>query len=168
MDWTTAFGTIVGAVIGIGSTLSVDQVRSRRDRDHQSRSTRQTVYVDYLTALSRSHSNMREVSFRADLDERERYGALHAALDSSGIWRIRQTLALVAPPEIITLAIEAGRAIQTVRDALIADFDIEGEQYKRERAALWLVNADLRHAMREDLGVAGPPDPEIGAVRYSP
>jgi len=128
--------------------------------------TRRTVYVDFLAALSRSHSEMRTATFREGLSGTARFGALHQALDSSGVWTCRQTLSLTAPTEIISLGIAAAIALEQVRDALIAEPDVQSEPYLRARADLWRVNADLREAMRKDLKLDLPPDPEVGVYRY--
>ena len=167
MDWATSLGTVIGAIVGVGSSLATDRFRSHQDGKSHWAQTRREVYVDFLIALSRGHSEMRAVTFSEGLADGDRCGALHKALDDAGVWRLRQTLFLIAPQPVISLTIEAGLAIDGVRDALISEFSVDGDLYLRARADLWKVNAELRFAMREDLGVAGPPDPELGHYRYA-
>ncbi|WP_406373387.1 hypothetical protein OG788_24330 [Streptomyces sp. NBC_00647] len=68
--------------------------------------------------------------------------------------------------EIIHLAVRACDELPCMRDGLIEDPDIRGDAYFRVRADLWRENAHLREAMRKDLGMGGPPDPEVGEYRY--
>ncbi|WP_405017882.1 hypothetical protein OHV05_13635 [Kitasatospora sp. NBC_00070] len=166
MDWLAPLGTLVGAAVGVGTGLTVDRFRRRHDSADRWLQTRRTVYVDFLTALSRGHSELRAATFREDLSDAARFGALHQALDGSGIWTCRQTLSLTAPTEIISLGIDAAKALEQVRDTLITEPDVRSEPYLRARADLWKVNADLREAMRKDLRLDLPPDPEVGLHRH--
>jgi hypothetical protein len=93
------------------------------------------------------------------------YGELHQALDGSGIWRLRQSPSLTASAEIIELAVRACDALTRMRDGLVEHPDVRGDAYFRVRADLWRENARLREAMRKDLGMDGPPDPEVGQYR---
>jgi hypothetical protein len=90
---------------------------------------------------------------------------LNAAFDESGIWRSRQALSLAAPHHVVAFAIKASRAIEAMKDVLINDGDTEGSAYDLARRQLWEINAELREAMRQDLGIPGPPDPELLAIR---
>lgn len=64
------------------------------------------------------------------------------------------------------MAVRACDELPCMRDGLIEDPDIRGDAYFRVRADLWRENAHLREAMRKDLGMGGPPDPEVGEYRY--
>jgi len=119
------------------------------------------MYVEFLTALSRGHSNLRAVALDRNTSVDDRPGALYIALDDAGVWRLRQSLSLAATREINLLAMAALRALEGVRDALIADPDTSGGDYLRARATLWTANAEIRDAMRRDLGERGEPDPEL-------
>jgi hypothetical protein len=110
---------------------------------------------------------MRMVVLKPDRPTGERlYGDLHRALDGSGVWRLRQSLSLTASAEIIQLAVSACEALTRLRDGLIEDPDVSSDPYLRVRADLWRENAHLREAMRRDLGMDGPPDPEVDQYRY--
>lgn len=147
--------------------MIAEHIRWRRDQEKDGAQTRRVVYSDFLMALSRGHSDMRTVVLQPDRSTDDRlYGDLHQALDGSGIWRLRQSLSLTASAEIIQLAVKACDALVRMRDGLIEDPDIRGDAYFRVRADLWRENAHLREAMRKDLGMDGPPDPEVGQYRY--
>ncbi|MFE9092927.1 hypothetical protein [Streptomyces sp. NPDC007264] len=159
--------TLAGAVVGVSSALIAERLRWRRDQEREGAQTRRVVYSDFLMALSRGHSDMRTVVLRPDRSTDDRlYGELHQALDGSGIWRLRQSLSLTASAEIIQLAVKACDALTRMRDGLIEDPDVRGDAYFLVRADLWRENAHLREAMRRDLGMDGPPDPEVGQYRY--
>ncbi|MER5947826.1 hypothetical protein ABT127_17370 [Streptomyces sp. NPDC001904] len=168
MDWISPVSTLAGAVVGVGSALIADRIRWRRDQVREAAQTRRTVYSDFLMALSSGHSNLRSVVLQPDRPCGDAlYGALHQALDSAGIWRLRQNLSLTASAEIIMLAEKTCDALATMRDRLIEEPDIRSDAYRVCRADLWRENAHLREAMRKDLGMDGPPDPEVGQYRLS-
>ncbi|MFJ9518936.1 hypothetical protein ACIRPK_11800 [Kitasatospora sp. NPDC101801] len=147
MDWVAPLGTLVGAVVEVGTGLTVDRFGRRHDGADRWLQTRRTVYVDFLTAPSRSHSELRAATFREDFSG----AAGFQVLDGSGTWTCRRTLSLTAPTEIISLRIDAAKALEQVRDTLITEPDVRSQPYLRARADLWKVNADLREAMRKDL-----------------
>jgi hypothetical protein len=163
MNW---IAPLIGAVVGVSSALLVERFRWHRDKEKDRAQKRREIYIEFLTALSRSHSSMRSTVLQeGGLIEAKRYGALHEALDGSGIWRVRQSLSLTAPAEIIELAVDTCSALVAMRDVLIASLDVTSDTYMRARDDLWRANAELREAMRRDLGMDGPPDPEVEQYR---
>lgn len=165
MDWIAPVGTIGGAIVGVGSALLAERLRWRRERDEQWTQQRRTVYQGFLMASSRAHSEMRASALRVGLSESERFGEIHRAIDGSQLWQYRQALSLTAPSRIVALAAEVTQALEAIRDLLIRDPSITGDRFLHLRAMYWLKNADLREAMRSDLGMSGPPDPEVGHYR---
>ncbi|MFZ3471938.1 hypothetical protein ACODT3_16745 [Streptomyces sp. 4.24] len=168
MDWMASAGTLAGAVVGVGAALTAERLRWRRDKEREAAQTRRAVYSEFLMALSRGHTDMRSVVLRPDRPSGEAlFGELHQALDGAGIWRLRQSLSLTASAEIIHLAEAACDALAVMRDGLIAEPHLRGASYPICRAELWRENAHLREAMRRDLGMDGPADPEVGQYRLS-
>ncbi|WP_086848265.1 hypothetical protein [Amycolatopsis kentuckyensis] len=166
MNWVTPLATLIGAVVGVGSALLVERFRWTRDREKDRAQQRREVYIEFLMALSQSHSSMRSTVLQAGDDpESRRYLALHEAFDGSGLWRFRQSLSLTAPADIIKLAVDTCDALAAVRDTLVATPDIRSDAYVRAREDLWRTNAELRESMRKDLGMDGPPDPEVARYR---
>ncbi|MFD8047679.1 hypothetical protein ACFV5E_30135 [Streptomyces chartreusis] len=168
MDWISPVSSLAGAVVGVGAALTAERLRWRRDRERDAAQTRRTVYSEFLMALSRGHTDMRSIVLQPDRPSGDAlYGELHQALDGAGIWRLRQSLSLTASAEIIQLAEAACDALAAMRDRLIEEPTIRGDSYRVCRAELWRENAHLREAMRRDLGMSGPEDPEVGQYRLS-
>ena len=168
MDWISSLSTLAGAVVGVGAALVAERLRWHRDQEREAAQTRRAVYSEFLMALSRGHSDMRGIVLRADRPSGDAlYGELHQALDCAGIWRLRQSLSLTASADIIHLAESACDALTSMRDRLIEEPNIRGDSYRACRAELWRDNAQLREAMRRDLGMDGPADPEVGQYRLS-
>lgn len=165
MDWIALVGTIGGAIVGVGSALLAERLRWRRERDQQWAQQRRAVYTEFVMASSRAHSQMRASALKVGLSEPELFSEIHQAIDSSQLWQHRQALSLTAPSHIVALAAEVTQALEAIRELLIENPSITGDRFRHLRAVYWLKNADLREAMRSDLGMSGPPDPEVGRYR---
>jgi hypothetical protein len=118
MDWTVPLSTLVGAFVGVGSTLLVDLVRSRRDRIHQLVTVRRQVYAQYLDALTKTDGELQmlAVSQSTPVDE----------LDTRTAWRkysllaLRYEVELVAPESVAKTADAAYRTLRNMRNAISA------------------------------------------------
>ncbi|TDC81263.1 hypothetical protein E1193_15225 [Micromonospora sp. KC606] len=165
MEWSTIVGTIVGAVVGLISVFLADHLRWRREDKNQWLQARQQVYVDFLAALSKAHSEMRSVVFRGELSDVERRHALLAATDASGVWRLRQSISLIGSRQLMHEVVAAAQKLEGVCEALSLDPDVSSDRYIEARNNLWAANAALRESMRKDLGIAGDPDPDLHTYR---
>ncbi|MFJ1955339.1 hypothetical protein ACIOGT_10225 [Streptomyces microflavus] len=165
MDWIAPVSTIGGAIVGVGSALLAERLRWRREGNQQWAQQRRAVYQEFVMASSRAHSQMRASALKSGLSDSERFSQIHEAIDSSQLWQQRQALSLTAPSHIVALASEVTRALEAIRNLLIEAPSITGDRFLHLRAVYWLKNAELREAMRLDLGMSGPPDPEVGHYR---
>ncbi|MEU4475233.1 hypothetical protein [Micromonospora sp. NPDC023888] len=165
MEWSTILGTIVGAVVGLMSVFLADHLRWRREDKSRLLQARQQVYVDFLAALSKAHSDMRSVAFRTGFSQVERSHALLEALDASGVWRLRQSISLIGSRKLMHDVVAAARSLEGVREVLSQDADVSSDRYITARNNLWAANAALRELMRKDLGIAGDPDPDVHSYR---
>ena len=161
MNWSTLLSTLVGAVIGVGSTVILDVSRWHREGSQRWALSRRASYIDFLTALSAAHSGLVSAVLRIHADDGDAYGKLHEAVHGSQIWQRRQSLALTAPQNVLVQAVQATSCLELLRDILIIQPDIESDAYTVARNALWSANATLREVMRQDLGMTGPPDPDV-------
>jgi hypothetical protein len=118
MDWTIPLSTLVGALVGVGSTLLVDIVRSRRDRIGRLMEVRRQVYAQYLEALTNTDGELQmlAVSRSTPVDE----------VDTRTAWRkysllaLRYEVQLVAPESVAKTADAAYRSLRNMRDAIRA------------------------------------------------
>ncbi|MEU8185525.1 hypothetical protein AB0B85_03415 [Micromonospora sp. NPDC049044] len=165
MEWSTILGTIVGAIVGLMSVFLADHLRWRREDKSRLLQARQQVYVDFLAALSKAHSDLRSVAFRSELSPVERSHALLEALDASGVWRLRQSISLIGSRGLMHEVVTAARSLEGVCEVLSHGADVGSDRYIEARNRLWAANATLRELMRKDLGIAGDPDPDVHSYR---
>lgn len=110
VDWIAPVSTLVGGLLGVGSTLAVDRVRWRRDRHQQFAEVRRVTYVRFVTAAIETEGALHHLAATAD-------GALDQ-ISAMKVWRehklalCREELRLIAPPAIV-------EAAQRVHDRLV-------------------------------------------------
>lgn len=146
-------GTALGAVIGLGSGLLIDLIRSRRDNAGKWLFARRDAYAGYLSSLHEANEAMRAVSLGEHSQELTRTAAARAAFRAAGVTRAREQVILLAPADVVVAADEAFRCLRIIRDRIG-----EGEALADYRPALDDY-ADrlhgLRDVIRRDLGVRG-------------
>jgi hypothetical protein len=153
MDWTVPLGTLVGAFVGVGSTLLVDVVRSRRDRIHQIVTVRRQVYAQYLEALTKTDGELQmlAVSQSTPVDEL----ATRTAWRQYSLLALRYEVELVAPKSVTKTADAAYRTLRNMRDAINRTKLVVGTPGSPEWEAVHLpyINAidTLRSNMRADI-----------------
>jgi hypothetical protein len=153
MSWIPVLATALGAVIGLGSGLLIDQVRSRRDDAQKSLAARRDAYVSYLSSLHDANEAMRAVSLGEYSPDLTRTAAARAAFRAAAVTQARERIILLAPQTVIAAADDAFRSLRALRDRIgqgegLADYEpVLGEYAARLHA--------LRDALRRDLGVKG-------------
>ena len=153
MSWIPVLATVVGAVVGLGSGLVVDQVRSGRDASAKALAVRRDAYVGYLSALHEANEAMRAVSLGEHAQELPRLAAARAACRTASVTMTREQLILLAPEPVILAADDAFRSLRALRDRIgqgesLTDYEPVLEDYASHLHA-------LRDATRRDLGVQG-------------
>ncbi len=155
MSWGTLLAAGLGAVLGVGTTLLTDLVRSRRDSDQRWADVRREVYSRALTALSQTHSRLVRAACQG-LAAADREQAVHDAYHNSPLnsdaRSVLRELAITAPAVVFELAVPVDRELRVIRDALALnpshpDSDEYAELVQPYRACL----AALQAAMRDDL-----------------
>jgi succinyl-CoA synthetase alpha subunit len=153
MGWLTLISTLSGGVLGVGSTLVVEAVRTKRDQRLRHAELRRTAYVRYLTALTEAETALQTLALsrptpvpRSEVVE---------AFRSTGVIAARYELFLVAPPTVYDAAREAYDLLRALRVA-IATTNVEvGDNSSEWRALHTPYDTALRHlrvAMRDSLG----------------
>ncbi|MEU0805403.1 hypothetical protein [Streptomyces sp. NPDC005970] len=162
MDWTTPVSTLIGAIVGVGSTLLGETVRSRRDRGHQLHQLRRELYARYLEALTNTDSELQLLAIRqqAPVDE----GDVRAAWRSHSLLSLNYEITLVAPTPVADAADTAYRSLRAMRNVIATTEVTIGNpgtpQNNAPGAAEWQrvhrtyidALAALRSAMRADVG----------------
>jgi hypothetical protein len=156
MSWIPVLATALGAVIGLGSGLLIDQVRSSRDNAQRSLTARRDAYVGYLSALHDANEAMRAVALGQYSPDLTRPGGIPGRQRHSGT-RTDHPPGTGGP--VIAAADEAFRSLRTLRDRIgqgevLAEYEPVLANYARCLQV-------LRDAVRHDIGVKGssPPIP---------
>jgi hypothetical protein len=153
MSWIPVLATVMGAIIGLGSALLTEHLRSGRERNERWKTIRREAYADYLSALHEANEALRAVSLGEHSPDLSRKSAARAAFRAAGVTKAREHIILVAPEPVITAAGEAFRSLRTMRDHIgqeeaLAQYEPALMTYGEHLHA-------LRDAIRHDLGVSG-------------
>lgn len=136
MSWIPVLATALGAVIGLGSGLLIDQARSRRDNARASLMARRDAYVRYLSSLHDANEALRAVSLDDSAAGRGRLAAARAAFQEAGITQARELVILLAPQTVVLAADQAFRSLWALRDRIgqgesLADYQPALDYYDR-------------------------------------
>ncbi|MFI9718479.1 hypothetical protein ACIHFE_02335 [Streptomyces sp. NPDC052396] len=150
MDWGTLVGTGFGAVVGVGSTLLSDRVRWRRDHAARQQDVKRQLYGEYLAALTRTRTDLKEVVRTTASAGEERARRAGDAYRDGGAYELRYQMAIIAPGRVVDPSETALRLLRDVRDHIRdgADQARLDSEFGRLTAAV----KELRDAMRADLG----------------
>lgn len=153
MSWIPLLATALGAVIGLGSGLLIDQVRFSRGNTQGWLTARRDAYVGYLSCLHDANEGLRAVSLGQYSPDLTRTAAARAAFRAAGVTQARELIILLAPGPVIAAAEEAFGSLRTLRDRIG-----QGEGLAEYAPALDHYGSclhALRDAVRHDLGVKG-------------
>jgi hypothetical protein len=153
MEWISPVSTLLGAVIGVGSTLMADRISWRRDRAGQSLDVRRQLYADYTAALSRMRTALNEC-VQADFPVEERPQRVRELFLAPGAYEIRHQLAITAPHDVVEASRSAFVVLRDTRDLLMDSAAVDGTAYRALEDRFDSAVAELRKIMRRDLGVA--------------
>lgn len=150
MDWGTLLATGIGAVFGAGTTLVVDYLRTRRDRDHHELNYRREVCGTFLGSISLTTHRLYDLWRHGPQSAEERDREAGRILTESAGYQQRQQLLMIAPG----LEDETDRLFDAVRRLrfLVAKDPLCDEQEWENALAEVTEETDvLRNAMRSDL-----------------
>ncbi len=153
MDWMPLLSTLAGAVIGITATLIADRSRWQREEARHALEVRREVYTEFVSALKAAGEEMRAVALGDHMSESVRDAAVREAVRGAGMYTASERLWLVGPPQVVAAGNEAFHSLRKIRDAYARGMTVgcaeERPLIAQRRAAM----AQMRHLMREDLGV---------------
>lgn len=116
MDWVAPVSTLIGGLVGIGSTLTVERVRWQRDQRRQLDEVRRQVYVRYLTAIVETEGALHRLASTAP-DAVDVQAAMEAWRDHR-VDLCREELRLIAPPAVVEAADRVHDRLVDLRNAL--------------------------------------------------
>ncbi|MER5890801.1 hypothetical protein ABT160_43870 [Streptomyces sp. NPDC001941] len=151
MEWTALVATVLGAAIGVGSTLAVDRARWERDTGERDREVFRSTAADFLNALTEARDAISDASRAAHLPTAERADLARAGFLDHGVHAQQYQLELIAEPRVARLANEAAQHLLAYRDAVIAGHLREDEQCAQARRAFREARQELMSALRDAL-----------------
>lgn len=154
MVWATLLATLAGGVLGVGSTLLVDQVRWQRDRRQQWERTRGEAYADFLTELSKSYESLWALGRGEYLEDQPRPAAARQILRTGGIYHARQRLVILAPLPVQTACERVFTDLKAVRDIIASDEGPESRTFREADRAFRASLRDFHTQIRQDLGIS--------------
>jgi len=153
VDWVPVVTTVLGAIIGVGSTLLVDRFRSGQERDRQWEEMKRESYVQFLVAAHHTQQALCMVTEGAS----EISKAIHArdAFRVNGIYAACEQVMIVAPDNVRVVANEVFELLREFRDRVdeydhdVPEHKVALDGYKQRRDFLRdLMHNDLRYATR--------------------
>ncbi|MEU3091360.1 hypothetical protein ABZ703_34230 [Streptomyces massasporeus] len=152
MNWLTLASTLLGAVVGVGSTLLADRARWGREAQAQMLERKRVLYGEFLTALNLAQESLFAVAYGRHPAELSRDLAARAAFDNHQVYAVRERLVLSGGEPVVATGDLAFNRLKTFRDVVgsgaAPDSPESGDALLPYAVAL----RELRHAMREELG----------------
>jgi hypothetical protein len=156
MDWSAIVGTIVGASLGICSTLLVSRMQWRHQQDGRWYDIRRETYVDFLTAVNKSYEALWALGLGEYESSLPLLGASREILRSSGVYEARQRVIISAPQSVINACEEVFQRLKEVRDIIGNGHDADSREFKEVDGYYRLGILGLDKAIRADLHVRDP------------
>ncbi|MFF1377556.1 hypothetical protein [Streptomyces sp. NPDC058308] len=153
MQWMSLASAVLGAAIGIASTLLADRARWRRDMQDRQQELRRDVYAEFLSALSETRRCLWEAARDSSLPMPER---AQMARDAHAQWAthsLRIKVDLVAPKELLPHVDRAYRSMCDLRDAIEGGALYGDAEYHAQRESFHRDLHTLRLEMRRDLSI---------------
>lgn len=142
---------MVGAVIGVGSTLATDRVRWRRDTGERDRETLRTVSALFLEALTEARDAISDASRSGHLSPDERAELARASTLAHGVHAKQYQLELLATPEVARSARDTAYQLLLYRDTVVAGHLRDDPECAQARRDFREARQKLMAAMRASL-----------------
>jgi hypothetical protein len=152
MQWLVLVSTVLGALIGVGSTLIVDRLRWSRERSKAMYEARRQLYSDFLADLSSTRDAVRAVArgyYPAEISRRQAAGD---AFGKANLYSRRYQVSITAPEAVVAAATETFRSLRELRNVAAAGHDNVSDEYGVAKAKYEAGLTKLIGVMRDDLG----------------
>ncbi|MEV8022937.1 hypothetical protein AB0O76_42945 [Streptomyces sp. NPDC086554] len=152
MNWLTLLSTLLGAVVGVGSTLLADRARWGREVQSQAVERRRELYGEFLTALNLAQESLFAVAYGRHPAELSRDLAARAAFGNHQVYAVRERLALSGREQVVAVADTAFNRLKAFRDVVGSGAMPDSSELADAIQSYGAVLRELRHAMRDELG----------------
>ncbi|MFH8620217.1 hypothetical protein ACH4E8_34770 [Streptomyces sp. NPDC017979] len=152
MDWLTLLSTLLGAVVGVGSTLLADRARWGREIRSQALEHRRTLYGEFLTTLNLAQESLFAVAYGRHPAELTRDLAARAVFGEHQVYAVRERVVLSGRESVVAAADLAFNHLKAFRDVVGSGARPDSPELAEAIHAYGTVLRELRHAMRDELG----------------
>ncbi|MFF2410001.1 hypothetical protein [Streptomyces sp. NPDC058092] len=150
MEWTTLGATLLGATIAMGSTVLVEVRKDRRETAGEWRRNKRELYSAYLATLAQVRSDLQVIVLNRSLPDAERI--VVARQTFARCYELRYQLEVFAPRAVVEPALTYFRSVRKLRDATGTGMENGDEECERIFPEVMNSLADVRTAMRLDMG----------------
>ncbi|MFI8434438.1 hypothetical protein ACIGJO_11915 [Streptomyces sp. NPDC079020] len=150
MEWTALVATFVGASIAMGSAVLVEIRKDRRETSTEWRLGKRELYGTYLAKLAQVRSDLQLLVLDRSVPAAER--TVVSRQTFAGCYELRYQLEVFAPASVVEPAVNYFRAVRKLRDAAAAGMEDGDEECERIFLEVMDTLADVRAAMRLDMG----------------
>lgn len=160
MDWIASpLATLLGGgIVGAGSALLLESVRSRRDERKQWQDSRREVYVAYLTELSRTYESLWALALGdSDPPNKNMMMAARQSLRDGELYQTRQRLKITAPIAVITACDLAYAELRSLRSVVGRGIGADSSEFISANQSYRNAVHCLHVEIRRDLGVTALP-----------
>lgn len=164
MDWSGLVGTVIGAAVGISSTLVVTQLQWRHQRHDRWYALRRETYVSFLTALNKSYETLWALSLGEYTSELPLAGAAREILRINEVYESRQRALITGSRSVVAACEQAFQSLKGFRDVVGLSKPADSQAFKIADDGYRAAARRLASDIRIDLAV---PEPDIGFVTFS-
>lgn len=151
MDLSTLVGTALGAILGVGSTLTADRSRWKREHTSRERVMKRELYSEYLAALALATHKLRDLRRPGTPTPSERMSRAGEVLSDSGAYQLRYQIQIGAPETLEEASEQAFDSLRKLRDRFDEADVCTDPGWDDSIAAVSKAIEVLKLAMRDDL-----------------
>ncbi|WP_055702154.1 hypothetical protein [Streptomyces silaceus] len=153
MQWFTFLSTLLGAAIGVSSTLISERFRGRETRLQLERAMRTETYLNFLQAMNESAGALRTLALKAaETSPDQRQEASRKALGDSCLYVMRERVILFAPNSVAVAMNVVFNSLLEMQEVVAGGCDRRSPEFLDCLSAYADSVQTLRTEMRTDVG----------------
>jgi hypothetical protein len=161
MDWLAPINTLIGAGIGVGSTLLADRFRWHRERVRVNEEARRRIYSAFMGALSETYQTLYEITRDGNSRDEPRATAAYDAFRAGNLYPLRYQLVLIAPRDVVEPTNQAFWKVRTLRDLVATGATVDQKEFRQLLDEYIAAAEEAQVAMRKDLGTSWKRDQRV-------